>query len=42
MERAYGEIKDMDCSFVSEVRKISVERIGEQEESIIVLEKKLG
>ncbi len=42
LERAYKEIKDLDCSFVSDVNKISVEMIGDNEESIIVIEKRLG
>lgn len=42
LEQAYGEIKDIDCLFASNVNKISVEMIGDNEESIIVIEKQLG
>lgn len=42
LERAYEEIKDMDYLFSSNVNKISVEMIGDNEESIVVIEKQLG
>ncbi|MBE5846020.1 MAG: 2'-5' RNA ligase family protein [Butyrivibrio sp.] len=38
---AYEYVKDLDASFKTVVKKISVEMIGEHEESIIVLEKRL-
>ena len=41
LEQAYEEIKDMDCLFASNVDKISVEMIGDNEESIVVIEKQL-
>ena len=42
LNKAYEQIKDNRCRFVSVVSKISVEMIGENEESIIVIEKHLG
>ena len=41
MDEAYEEIKDIQDKFSTVVKKISVEMIGENEESIIVIEKKL-
>ena len=41
MEVAYEEIRDIDEVFSTKVRKISVEMIGENEESIIIIEKEL-
>ena len=41
MEAAYEEIRDIDEVFSTQVRKISVEMIGENEESIIIIEKEL-
>ena len=41
MDGAYEEIKDIRDKFSTVVKKISVEMIGENEESIIVIEKKL-
>ena len=41
MNAAYEEIKDIQDKFNTVVKKISVEMIGENEESIIVIEKKL-
>lgn len=38
---AYNELKDMNEAFITMVNKISVEMIGENEESIIVIEKQL-
>ena len=38
---AYNELKNMDETFTTIVNKISVEMIGENEESIIVIEKEL-
>ena len=42
MDEAYEEIKDIQDKFSTVVKKISVEMIGENEESIIVIEKKLS
>ncbi len=42
MNEAYGSIKDIDDSFSTVVNKISVEIIGENEESIIIIEKELN
>ena len=42
LDKAYEDIKDNRCRFVSMVHTISVEMIGEQEESIIIIEKRLG
>lgn len=42
LDRAYKEVKFMESIFHTEIRKISVEMIGENEESIIVVEKVLG
>lgn len=41
MDEAYEEIKHIQDKFSNVVKKISVEMIGENEESIIVIEKKL-
>lgn len=41
MEKAYNCIKNMDHSFETIVKKVSVEVIGNNGESIIVIEKKL-
>ena len=41
LDSAYNEIKDEKSCFCTIVDKISVEMIGEKEESIIVLEKRL-
>ena len=41
MDAAYEEIRDIDEVFSTKVRKISVEMIGENEESIIIIEKEL-
>ena len=38
---AYADIKDIEDEFCTTVRKISVEMIGENEESIIIIEKEL-
>ncbi|MGN0552262.1 MAG: 2'-5' RNA ligase family protein [Oscillospiraceae bacterium] len=42
LNKAYEDIKDIKCRFTSVIDKISVEMIGENEESIIILEKHLG
>ena len=42
IEKAYEDIKDLDEEFITTVKKISVEMIGSNEESIIIIEKKLG
>ena len=42
LDNAYKQVKFMESTFHTEVRKISVEMIGENEESIIVVEKVLG
>ncbi|MGN0598947.1 MAG: 2'-5' RNA ligase family protein [Oscillospiraceae bacterium] len=42
LNRAYEDIKDIKCRFMSVIDKISVEMIGENEESIIIAEKHLG
>lgn len=42
LDRAYKQVKFTESTFHTEVRKISVEMIGENEESIIVIEKVLG
>jgi len=41
LNNAYYDIKAMNDSFSTIVNKISVEMIGNNEESIIVIEKKL-
>lgn len=41
MDHAYLEIKNMDAYFETLVTKISVEMIGERNESIIMIEKNL-
>lgn len=41
LNNAYEDIKDNKCRFVSLINKISVEMIGENEESIIIIEKYL-
>ena len=41
LENAYEDVKDIDCCFTSLITKISVEMIGENEESIIIIEKNL-
>jgi hypothetical protein len=38
---AYEDVKEIDCTFTSLITKISVEMIGEHEESIIIIEKQL-
>lgn len=42
LNEAYEEVKDIDTRFSCVVDKISVEMIGPNEESIIVIEKRLG
>lgn len=42
LNMAYEGIKDIKCRFMSVIDKISVEMIGENEESIIIVEKHLG
>ncbi len=42
LDEAYEELKDLDEEFTTTVNKISVEMIGENEESIIIIEKELG
>lgn len=42
LAEAYVKVKDLKETFSTVVEKISVEMIGENEESIIVIEKKLG
>ena len=41
LNKAYEDIKDNRCRFVSVIDKISVEMIGENEESILIMEKRL-
>lgn len=41
MEAVYDTLKDMDICFETMVEKVSVERIGEHGESIIIIEKEL-
>lgn len=41
LKDAYEYVKNIDANFKTTVKKISVEMIGEHEESIIVLEKRL-
>jgi len=41
LENAYNRIKSLEDTFSTVVRKISVEMIGDNEESIIVIEKEL-
>lgn len=41
LNKAYEDIKDNRCRFVSVINKISVEMIGKNEESIIIIEKHL-
>ena len=38
---AFNSVKDDEAVFTSRITKISVEMIGENEESIIIIEKKL-
>ena len=42
LENAYEDVKSLNCKFVSIVKKISVEMIGDNEESVVVIEKVLG
>lgn len=42
MDEAYEEIKHIQDKFSTVVKKISVEMIGENEEPIIVIEKRLS
>ncbi|MGN0634071.1 MAG: 2'-5' RNA ligase family protein [Oscillospiraceae bacterium] len=42
LNKAYEDIKDIKCRFKAVIDKISVEMIGENEESIIIAEKNLG
>ncbi len=42
LECAYEDVKNVNCRFTSIVEKISVEMIGEDQESIIVFEKDLN
>ena len=42
LEEAFGSVQTIEDSFKTKVTKISVEMIGEHEESIIILEKELG
>ena len=42
LEQAYEEIKNIDCLFASNINKVFVEMIGDNEESIIVIEKQLS
>ncbi|MGN0642481.1 MAG: 2'-5' RNA ligase family protein [Huintestinicola sp.] len=42
LNKAYEDIKDIKCRFKSVIDTISVEMIGENEESIIITEKHLG
>ena len=42
MNEAYESIKEIEDSFSTVVNKISVEMIGENEESIIIIEKELN
>ena len=41
LDRAYEQVKDVNRTFKTMVKKVSVEMIGENEESIIVLEHEL-
>ena len=41
MEQAYNSVKDMDICFTTIIEKVSVEMIGNNGESIIIIEKKL-
>ena len=42
LDEAYEDIKELEEEFHTTVTKISVEMIGEHEESIIIIEKELG
>ncbi len=42
LDEAYEEVKDIDTTFSCIVNKISVEMIGPDEESIIVIEYQLS
>ncbi|MBO4637104.1 MAG: 2'-5' RNA ligase family protein [Clostridiales bacterium] len=42
LDAAYDDIKDIDLEYGFKVKKISVEMIGPNEESIIIIEKELG
>lgn len=42
LDEAYNQVKDMSETFCALVNKVSVEMIGDDEESIIVLEIGLG
>lgn len=39
LDKAYEDVKDIECGFFAKIDKISVEMIGENEESLIVIEK---
>ncbi len=41
LEEAYNNVSSIDVNFSTTIDKISVETIGEKEESIIIIEKKL-
>lgn len=41
LESAYEDVKNLNCTFVSMVKKISVEMIGNNEESVVIIEKDL-
>lgn len=42
LNKAYDDVKNVDSFFTSFIKKVSVEMIGENEESIIIIEKQLG
>ncbi|MBQ4522130.1 MAG: 2'-5' RNA ligase family protein [Lachnospiraceae bacterium] len=42
LNAAYEEVKNIDRTFKTVVNKVSVEMIGEQDESIIIIEKELS
>lgn len=41
LNKAYEDVKYIRCKFITVINKISVEMIGENEESIIIIEKHL-
>ncbi|MNP80681.1 hypothetical protein D3C76_1788500 [compost metagenome] len=42
LDKAFEDVQEYNDKFNTEVRKISVEMIGEVEESIILIEQELG
>lgn len=42
LNNAYEDVKNLNCKFISMVKKISVEMIGRNEESVVIMEKELN